>query len=120
MKTPLFSSEEASRFPDTHQHEKTAVRTSTSTTLRHREPTNPHTSSKNVNMVWDYSRQQKVWPDGRPDSLVEATQTTHTNKNYRTMNKSGKPYALGVMVGGSPDTQGQPYQESPPAKIIKG
>jgi hypothetical protein len=119
MKT-LFKSKAVSDFPDATQTDKLAVRTSTSTTLRRREPTNYQTASKNVNMVWDYSQQQKVWPDGRPNSLIEATQTTHTNQNYRTMNKSGKPYALGVMVGGAPDDRGTPFEKALPAKMIKG
>jgi hypothetical protein len=88
--------------------DKEALRTSTSTTLRKRPPTNEFTASKNVNMVWDFTEQQKVWPDGKPKSLIEATQTT-SNTPYKTMNKSGHPFALGVQVGGSPDDPGHAY-----------
>jgi hypothetical protein len=99
--------------------EKEAIRTSTTSTLRRRDPTNPHTASKVPNMVFDHSQQLAVWPDGRPASLIEATQTTG-NSQYKTMNKTGRPYALGTMVGGSPDQRGTLLSsKSPKVKITK-
>jgi hypothetical protein len=88
--------------------DKQALRTSTSTTLRRREPTNPFIASKLPNMVFDHSRQMNIWPDQRPSALIETTQK-ETTKTYRTINRSGRPFALNVEVGGSPDDRGQPF-----------
>jgi hypothetical protein len=97
--------------------EKKALRTSTSTTLRSREPTNHHTAAKNVNFVFDHSEQMRVWPDAKPDALIETTRTG-LKDTLKTMNKSGKPFALGVNVGGSPDQRGTIFSsKSPKVKI---
>lgn len=88
--------------------------------MRKRPPTNMHMASKNVNMTFDHSRQFALLPDGNRRALIEATHATGGENNYRTMNRSGKPYALGTMVGGSPDDPGTPLQRARPAKIIKG
>jgi hypothetical protein len=114
----LFNNTEVSEFPKVRSG-KEVLRVSPSVVMRRREPTNPHTASKLPNMVWDYTNQQKVWPDGKPNSLIEATQTTHSNDNYKTMNRSGHPYALGVFVGGSPDTPGKAYARPPRTKVFK-
>ena len=85
---------------------------------RRREPTNDFMTSKHPNMVWDFSTQQPFWPDGNPNTLVESTQQFNV-RNYRAMNRSGHPYALGVNVGGSPDDGGESFAKPPPAKILK-
>lgn len=98
--------------------EKTALRTSTSTTLRHRDPTNLHTGSKVMNYVFDHSDQIPIWPDQRPSALIETTQK-ETRSTYRTINRSGHPFALGVQVGGSPDDRGTVFSQSRRAKFTK-
>ena len=107
------------RLPGT---DKESFRVSSNTTMRRREPTAPHRADKAMTMVWDYSKQQKVWPNGNNKALVEATQTTGAGiQNYATMNRAtGKPYALGTIVGGSPDMPGQVYEKPPRGKIIRG
>jgi hypothetical protein len=104
------------KYPDAS--EKTALRTSTSTTLRYRDPTNAQTASKVPNYVFDHSNQMRIWPDQRPRALIETTQKETAN-TYRTMNRSGHPYALGVNVGGSPDDPGTPFTKSRKAKVLK-
>jgi hypothetical protein len=106
-------------FPKLSGGTKETMVVSGTSVLRRREPTNTQTMSKMTNMVWDYSKQQKVWPDGKPNALIESTHATHSNENYRTINRSGRPYALGVQVGGSPDDGGRVYSESAPLKILK-
>lgn len=101
-------------------YEKESVVLSGSGVLRKRPPTNYHTASKNVNFAFDHSKQFALLPDGNPRSLIEATHMTGKENNYRTMNRSGKPFALGVSVGGSPDDSGTPLQVANRAKIIKG
>jgi hypothetical protein len=99
--------------------EKTALRTSTSTTLRHRPPTNPHTDSKIPNFVFDYSDQKALWPDRNPNALIENTQNVSPG-GYKTINRSGHPFALGVNVGGSPDDRGtSAISRGPRAKFTK-
>jgi hypothetical protein len=76
--------------------DKRAFRQSLSTVLRERDPTSPEIANRgNVNMVMDFSRQQEVVP-----SRLGATMNTS-----RTMNASGRPMALDVMVGGFPDAR---------------
>ena len=108
------------RHPELCHGDKSALQVSGNTVIRKREPTNLHTASKNVNMVFDHSKQFALLPDGKPKVLVEATNSTRGEHNYRTMNRSGRPYALGTMVGGSPDDPGTPLQSSEPFKMIKG
>jgi hypothetical protein len=94
--------------------DKRAFRQSPSTVLREREATSPEMANRgNVNMVMDFSRQQEVVP-----SRLGATM-----QNSRTMNASGKPMALDVMVGGFPDPRAsnkgprmQPRQQLTPTK----
>lgn len=88
---------------------KCTLTLSATTVLRRREPTaDDHIARNMTNMVWDYSEQRHVWPNGRPSALIEATQSTGGTK-YDTINKSGHPFALGrIMVGGAPDNGGHP------------
>jgi hypothetical protein len=99
--------------------DKQVLRISPSTTLRRREPTNEHTANKVPNFVWDHSQQQQLVPDTDPRVSVEATQKTD-GAPYRTMNRSGRPFALGVEVGGSPDDRGTQTRRGPRARILKG
>jgi hypothetical protein len=99
--------------------EKQFIPQSGLTTLRRREPTNEQTASKHPNMVWEYSKQQAVLPDRLPKVLIESTQQYSGPGNYRTMNASGKPYALDVMVGGSPDTAGSPLSKQLKQKMTE-
>ncbi len=95
--------------------EKAALSISPTITQRHRHPTNEFTTSKHPAMVWDYSRQRQVWPNGDPKALIESS--SHTGHKYDTMNKSGRPFALGNMdMGGAPDTQGDSLWVTPPKK----
>lgn len=81
---------------------KETLQLSASTTLRRREPTNPHTASKARNYVFDHSEQMALLPGGR------------------TMNRSGHPYALGTLVGGAPNQRGTTLSSrSPAAKLTK-
>ena len=106
-----------SRYPRL-KTDKESIRISGTTVIRKRAPTNVQAVSKHPNMVWDYSRQQAVWPDSKPKSLLEATQTT-SNTAYRTMNRSGQPFALDCNVGGSPDDRGMMYEKAKKTRIIK-
>jgi len=101
------------------ENDKKALRVSLSTTLRSRPPTNDHTAGKNVNFVFDHSVQMRIWPDAKPKALIETTRTGAQDVN-KTMNRSGKPFALGVNVGGSPDQRGTLLSsKSPKVKITK-
>jgi hypothetical protein len=102
MKDPINSTDQVSPFPKLNSNKESMVLSGTGT-LRRRDPTNRQTASHNVNMVFDHSVQSPLWPDGNPNALIESTHATGTDRNYRTMNRSGRPYALGVHVGGSPD-----------------
>lgn len=108
-------------YPKVDCDEKRSMRLSGTTVLRRREPTNPAVAQNHPNMVWDYSRQMRVWPDGKPDSLIESTNFTGSRPHaMKTMNRSGRPYALGVMVGGSPDQAGsRDLNLRPRKKIVK-
>lgn len=84
------------------------------TSFRSRTPTNEQTASNFTNMVFDYSRQRPLIPDLKPTVLIENTQgLNRTASDYRPVNASGRPYALGcgagssrIDVGGSPDDRG--------------
>jgi hypothetical protein len=78
------------------------MRLSGTTVLRERDPTNQFTAQKNACMVWDFSRQNVVVPS--PDKITEPR---GYDSPARTMNRTGSPMALNVMVGGSPDYQGR-------------
>ena len=99
--------------------EKESVRTSATSILRRRNPTNEFTASKHPAMIWDYSIQRKVWPNGNPRALIEAS--SQTGHKYDTINKSGRPFALGNMdIGGAPDTKGDPlHVKAPPKRMLK-
>jgi hypothetical protein len=86
-------------------NEKEALRISTTTTLRRREPTNQNVSAKFPSMVWDHREQMAIIPYYKPNSYIESTQS-YSKGTPKTMNKSGRPYALDTFVGGSPDTRG--------------
>lgn len=101
----------ASDYPDLD--EKQALRVSPSTMLRKRPPTNKFLQTKLPNMIWDHSQQMAIRPDNSPNAIVEATQVFQGGA-YRTTNKSGKPFALGVEIGGAPDARGMPFDK--PAK----
>lgn len=81
--------------------------------FRSRTPTNQQTAENFTNMAQDFSRQRALVPDRKAGVLVEATRGM-TRGDYRTMNASGRPMALGVDgvgkgrvdVGGSPDDRG--------------
>src|ERR1700690_1881391 len=78
---------------------KETLRVSATTVMRFRQPTNEWTTAHANCYVWDYADQRKVWPNGKPDALIEATQATGTK--YDTMNRSGHPFALGnIELGG--------------------
>lgn len=95
---------------------------SATTVLRRREPTSdPHIARNMTNFVWDYQHLRHVWPNGDPNALIEATQATGGTQ-YDTINKSGRPYALGgIMVGGAPDNPGNPLGTAPtkPKKMLR-
>lgn len=105
------------KYPDFHGSKET-MRLSGTISLRRRDPTNSQTASKVPNYCFDHSKQMPVWPDRRPDALIENTQGVDF-KSYRTMNASGRPYALGVDVGGAPDDPGHPFVKSGKTRIIK-
>lgn len=94
---------------------KTVRRLSNLTTLRGRTPTNQQTADNNMQMVFDHSQQKAVLPDRNPRDkrLIEATHAL-TPGGYRTMNKDGRPMALGIKgvggtgveLGGAPDAVG--------------
>ena len=103
-----FSDALVDKLPDFGSGDKRSMLISATTVMRRREPTNPRIASKMTNMVFDHSQQLEVWPDGGP-ALIEASQMTG-DAPYKTMNKSGHPFALvGNFVGGAPDTRGNPY-----------
>ncbi len=87
--------------------------------MRRRNPTNEFTTHKHPAMIWDYSIQREVWPNGNPNALIEASQ--QTGHKHDTINKSGRPFALGnIDVGGAPDTKGDPFWvHAPPKKMLK-
>jgi hypothetical protein len=99
--------------------EKRTVRVSPTVVLREREPTNDFTTSKHPAMIWDYSIQRHVWPNGNPKALIEASQST--GHKYDPINKSGRPFALGnIDVGGAPDTKGERlFLDPPPKKMLR-
>lgn len=99
--------------------EKKTRRLSPNLTLRRREPTaDMAIVAKHPNMVWDYQNQQRVWPNGDPRALIEATQKTGTK--YDTINRSGHPFALKQReIGGSPDTRGQLYARPQRLGLLK-
>lgn len=67
---------------------------SPNTSFREREPTSPGIANRGMpNMAIDFSRQQEVVP-----SRLGARMSSS-----RTMNANGRPMALDVMVGGSPE-----------------
>ncbi len=81
--------------------DKKAFRQSNTTTYRERAPTSPEIASRGMtNMAIDFSRQQAVVPS--------RFGSTHRETPGRTMNRSGRPMALDVMVGGSPEASGMP------------
>lgn len=92
---------------------KTVRRLSNLTTLRGRTPTNPQTAENNMQMVFDHSQQKAVVPDRLSGVLIEATRGLASDA-YRTMNKNGRPMALGIKgvggsgvdLGGAPDAPG--------------
>lgn len=98
--------------------DKESLRISATTILRKRAPTNMNTASKVPNMVFDHSNQMRIWPDKRPKALIETTQKTNEH-DYRTVNRSGHPFALGVNVGGSPDDPGHPFLKLEKTRILK-
>lgn len=101
-------------------NKKQALRVSATTVMREREPSNEFLTSKNPSMVWDYSQQRRVWPNGDPNALIEATQKTGTK--YDTINRSGRPFALGnIEVGGDmADPRGDPlFVKAPSKKMLK-
>jgi hypothetical protein len=100
-------------------HGKEALVVSRTTVMRERPPTNDFLTAKNPAMVWDYSQQRPVWPNGKPDALIEATQQTGTK--YDTINKSGRPFALGnIDVGAAPDPRGEPlFVKAPPKRMLR-
>lgn len=75
-----------------------------STMYRRREPTNPRTAAHFTQMVFDHSVQHPVLPDADKYMIAEITRD-HSDAS-RTLDKSGRPKALNVMVGGSPDYHG--------------
>jgi hypothetical protein len=101
-------------------NKKQALRVSATTVMREREPSNGFLTTKAPAMVWDYSHQRKVWPNGNPRALIEATQQTGTK--YDTINKSGRPFALGnIEVGGDmADPRGDPlFVKAPSKKMLR-
>lgn len=66
------------------------------TSFRMRTPTNPQTSANFTNMAFDHSSQRAVVP----------SKVIGGNGGYTTMNASGRPKALSVDVGGSPEDRG--------------
>lgn len=110
-------SDKFDRHPELRFGDKSSLPVSGNTVMRKREPTNYHTACHNVNMVWDHSSQEAAIPTGNRKGIIVATDRA---TGYRSMNASGRPYALGCMVGGSPDDPGYPLDKGPPAKIIKG
>ena len=85
--------------------EKRVKRVSMSTTFREKEPTNPGAASKVQNFVFDHSRQMKIAPTG----WGRMGDMDHDDpRATRTTNASGAPFALDVVVGGSPDARGNP------------
>lgn len=99
--------------------EKETLRVSKTTILRRRNPTNEFTTSKHPAMIWDYSVQRMVWPNGSPRALIEAS--SKTGHKYDTINRSGRPFALGnIDVGGAPDTKGDLlHVKAPPKRMLK-
>jgi len=82
---------------------------SNSIVFRQRTPTNPRIADFAPSMTFDYSRQMPVMPDGDANTLVESTQT-YKRRFFRTMNETGKPFALmDTEIGGSPDTPSRPF-----------
>jgi hypothetical protein len=76
--------------------DKRAFRQSNTTTFRERPPTSPEIANRGApKMVVDFSSQQKVVPG------IGANNYNHPF----TMNRSGKPFSLQTMVGGSGDPQ---------------
>jgi hypothetical protein len=80
---------------------KKALRISGTSVIRRREPTNPEVAANHPNMVWDHQQQRPVAPVGG------ARAVGYRRLGETTMNRSGRPYALGTMVGGSPDDAGR-------------
>jgi hypothetical protein len=105
------------RNPDFNR--KTVERVSTTTTFRSRPPTNVQTASRAPNMVFDHSKQFAVFPDRLPNSLIEATNSQRGIVGYRTMNRSGRPFALKVDVGGSPDDTSDPWVKGKKTRMLK-
>jgi hypothetical protein len=107
------------KYPKLNSDEKTTMRISGTSVMRRREPTNPQTASHMPNMAWDHSEQMHVFPDNDPQALVEASKITGDSLTaYKTMNKSGRPYALGVSVGGAPRDGGMADKNLKPTKNI--
>lgn len=76
--------------------DKRAFRQSPTTVWREREPTSPAVANRGMpNMAIDFSQQQSLVP-----SRLGATMN-----GARPMNANGKPMALDVMVGGSPEAR---------------
>lgn len=74
-------------------------------TLFRRRTTNEQTASNFTNMVFDHSSQKSIIPDRYPKALIECTQGLGPGPT-RPMNASGRPKALNVDIGGSPDDPG--------------
>jgi hypothetical protein len=63
-------------------------------------------------MVTDFSINQSVIPDRRPNSLVEATNSYSDSSQTQTMNRSGRSaHTLdNISIGGSPDQPLRVYE----------
>ena len=87
----------------------TSKQRSGNTVERYRSPTNPRTAAAMTQFTFDYSRQAQVFPDSRPDALIESTHKT-PESSYKTINRSGETAALGALsrafIGGVPDEPG--------------
>jgi hypothetical protein len=103
------------------QASKRSTRLSSISTLRERDATNSHLQTKVPHMTWDFSKQVPLWPDRRKPALIEATHKDGAQalSGLRTLNRSGKPYALGVEIGGSPDPRNNTMVPSPKRKLTE-
>ena len=89
--------------------DKTAFPLSSITTWRERPPTSPDLANRGLhNMVFDYSKQQKLVPDSLGSRAVfneNILSPEGSTRKLRTTNSGGRPKALNVSVGGSPDVR---------------
>ena len=93
---------------------KNTLRVGGNVVERYRQPTNPGCADRMTQYIFDYKNFQKLTPDNRSKTLVEAGTGPRGSKNVQrqsinpSTNGSASMGAIrGVSLGGSPDEPGK-------------